>query len=56
MTESLSPRSGWFMRRVVFNNLGPSHFESRINAERRARNLATQPEAITGSEDLHSRR
>lgn len=37
---------------AVFSDLGPSHFESRINAERRARNLATQLEAITGQKIL----
>ncbi|MFC9768542.1 IS110 family transposase [Rhodococcus jostii] len=31
-----------------FTDLGPGHFQSRINAERRARNLATQLQALTG--------
>jgi transposase len=31
-----------------FNDLGPGFYESRINANRRARNLATQLQAITG--------
>lgn len=33
---------------AVFCDLGPTHFESRINKDRRARNLATQLQAITG--------
>lgn len=31
-----------------FTDLGSRHFESRINAERRARSLATQLQALTG--------
>ncbi|QHE74079.1 IS110 family transposase (plasmid) [Rhodococcus sp. ZPP] len=31
-----------------FTDLGPGHFQSRINAERRARSLATQLQALTG--------
>jgi transposase len=31
-----------------FNDLGPGFYESRINTNRRARNLATQLQAITG--------
>jgi transposase len=33
---------------AVFCDLGPCHYESRINKERRARNLATQLQALTG--------
>ena len=36
---------------AVFRDLGPSHI-TRINTERRARNLATQLEAITGQKIL----
>ena len=35
-----------------FNDLGPGYYESRINANRRARNLATQLQAITGQKIL----
>ena len=31
-----------------FDDLGPGFYESRINTNRRARNLATQLQAITG--------
>jgi hypothetical protein len=31
-----------------FHDLGAEHYESRINKERRARNLATQLQAVTG--------
>jgi transposase len=33
---------------AVFCDLGPTHFDSRINKDRRARNLATQLQALTG--------
>ena len=35
-----------------FRDLGPDHYESRINKERRARNLATQLQAVTGQRIL----
>ena len=31
-----------------FRDLGPTHFEQRINQHRKARNLATALQAITG--------
>ena len=31
-----------------FRDLGAGHYESRINRERRARNLAAQLQAVTG--------
>ena len=31
-----------------FCDLGPGYYESRINKHRRARDLATQPQALTG--------
>jgi transposase len=35
---------------AVFCDLGPGHYESRINKDRRARNLASQLQAITGQQ------
>jgi transposase len=35
-----------------FADLGPSYYESRINTARRARNLATQLQALTGQKIL----
>ena len=35
---------------AVFCDLGPAHYESRINKNRRARDLATQLQAITGQQ------
>jgi transposase len=35
---------------AVFCDLGPAHYESRINQNRRARDLATQLQAITGQQ------
>ncbi len=33
---------------LAFCELGPAHYESRINKQRRARDLATQLQALTG--------
>jgi hypothetical protein len=33
---------------AVFCDLGPGHYESQINKERRAHNLATQLQTLTG--------
>ena len=33
---------------LSFCELGPAHYESRINKHRRARDLATQLQALTG--------